>query len=72
MIYSTLLATLLAAAAVKGGAASPADEFNSVLLSRQQNSAKCLNTNLIQSASDKTGQEPGTEGIKAGQAESAV
>ncbi|KAH6957472.1 hypothetical protein DER45DRAFT_465497, partial [Fusarium avenaceum] len=32
----------------------------------------CLKDNLIQSASAKTGQEPGTEGIKDGQAASAT
>jgi transcription initiation factor TFIID subunit 15 len=31
-----------------------------------------LNKDLIQSASGLTGQEPGTEGIKPGQAPSAV
>jgi hypothetical protein len=34
--------------------------------------AQCLTSDLIQSASDKTGQEPGTDGIKAGQAPSAT
>jgi hypothetical protein len=34
--------------------------------------AQCLTPDLIQSASDKTGQEPGTDGIKAGQAPSAT
>lgn len=34
--------------------------------------AICVNPALIQAASDRTGQEPGTEGIKPGQAESAT
>jgi transcription initiation factor TFIID subunit 15 len=38
----------------------------------QQGGATCLKTNVIQSASGLTGQEPGTEGIKAGQAPSAT
>jgi transcription initiation factor TFIID subunit 15 len=38
----------------------------------QQGGQTCLNNDLIQSASGLTGQEAGTEGIKAGQAPSAV
>lgn len=38
----------------------------------QQGGQTCLNTNLIQTASTLTGQEAGTEGIKPGQAPSAV
>lgn len=38
----------------------------------QQGGQTCLNNNLIQSASKLTGQEDGTEGIKPGQAPSAV
>jgi hypothetical protein len=34
--------------------------------------AQCLTPDLIQSASDKTGQEPGTDGIKPGQAPSVT
>jgi hypothetical protein len=38
----------------------------------QNGGQTCLNNNLIQSASGLTGQETGTEGIKPGQAPSAV
>jgi transcription initiation factor TFIID subunit 15 len=38
----------------------------------QQGGPTCLNSNLIQTASGLTGQEAGTEGIKPGQAPSAV
>jgi transcription initiation factor TFIID subunit 15 len=38
----------------------------------QQGGQTCLNNDLIQSASGLTGQEAGTEGIKPGQAPSAV
>lgn len=38
----------------------------------QQGGQTCLNNNLVQSASKLTGQEDGTEGIKPGQAPSAV
>ena len=36
----------------------------------QQDQGSCLDPDLIQSASDLTGQEPGTKGIKPGQAAS--
>lgn len=41
-------------------------------LHARQGQQSCLDPNLIQSASAKTGQEPGTEGIKPGQAPSAT
>lgn len=45
-----------------------------MVVARQSKSASenCLKTNLIQSASALTGQEKGTDGIKAGQAKSAT
>lgn len=41
-------------------------------LFKRQDEESCLDGSLIQSASALTGQEPGTKGIKPGQAESAT
>ncbi|RBQ91872.1 hypothetical protein VDGD_20430 [Verticillium dahliae] len=38
----------------------------------RQNQPNCLQKDLIQSASSRTGQEPGTPGAKAGQSPSAT
>ncbi|TQN69783.1 hypothetical protein CSHISOI_05437 [Colletotrichum shisoi] len=78
MIYPLALTTILAATATLThgltvpGSSSTGGGFGLGVLPRQQKQAKssCLNSNLIQSASALTGQEPGTDGIKAGQAKS--
>ncbi|KAF9878236.1 hypothetical protein CkaCkLH20_04274 [Colletotrichum karsti] len=61
-------AASLSAAAILPGSAS--SEPAARVFARQ--SANCLKSDLIQSASAKTGQEAGTDGIKAGQAKSST
>ncbi|RSL57229.1 hypothetical protein CEP53_006550 [Fusarium sp. AF-6] len=58
-------------------AATTHSDYHDVLerasrLVARQGQQSCLDPDLIQSASAKTGQEPGTEGIKPGQAPSAT
>ncbi|KAK5047591.1 hypothetical protein LTR84_006688 [Exophiala bonariae] len=70
------IALFLASGSLISGAALHRGEVRATgLLPRQQrqsNSQTCLDSNLIQKASEKTGQEPGTDGIKAGQSPSAT
>ena len=76
MLFLNLLILALGSAGFSTGAAV---EYSSVkrqlLEDRQRNAAgnngTCLANFLIQSASNKTGQEPGTVGIKPGQSPSA-
>lgn len=76
MYYSFLL--LLAIITVGYAAILPSSSVSGGdigrVVARQSKSASdsCLKTNLIQSASALTGQEKGTDGIKAGQAKSST
>ncbi|KAL0932836.1 fungal transcriptional regulatory protein [Colletotrichum truncatum] len=79
MVHSYSLVIMLAVAMLGEAAvlSTPAHgTISSSLLSRQNKGGNgggaCLNKNLIQSNSDKTGQEPGTDGIKPGQAKSVT
>jgi transcription initiation factor TFIID subunit 15 len=69
-----LVASLASAGLIEGAAMDLLDKTN--VMARQQRGQQggqtCLQNNLIQTASTLTGQEPGTEGIKPGQAPSAV
>jgi hypothetical protein len=81
MFFSTLALLALGTA---GASSSAVHRRGLGLQSRQQEAAQpfvganngggaqCLTPDLIQAASGKTGQEPGTDGIKAGQAPSAT
>lgn len=67
------VSSLLLCAGVAAGAAVPADSES---ISRREEETPvgrhCLDPRLIQSASQVTGQEPGTNGLKAGQSPSAT
>ncbi|KAK1993076.1 hypothetical protein LX36DRAFT_616523, partial [Colletotrichum falcatum] len=77
MLYSFALAAVLSATQVRHVAALPGSfppghPGPETLAARQQQQPSCLRPNLIQSASSLTGQEPGTKGMKAGQAAAAT
>jgi transcription initiation factor TFIID subunit 15 len=75
-----LIASLASAGLIEGAALDLSNNANIVARQQrgggqqggQQGGQTCLKTNLIQTASGLTGQEPGTDGIKPGQAPSAV
>ncbi|CAM1504639.1 Fc.00g022300.m01.CDS01 [Cosmosporella sp. VM-42] len=75
MLSLFYISVLLASAGLIDGASvgqpSPRKVFRPNLFPRQ-GAESCINQDLIQSASSLTGQEPGTEGIKPGQAASAT
>ncbi|SPO07268.1 uncharacterized protein DNG_09962 [Cephalotrichum gorgonifer] len=72
MIF-TLISAILASASLIDGATLDRSRGNfGSNLFRRQDRQSCLKQDLIQDASTLTGQEPGTEGIKPGQAESAT
>ncbi|KAJ0159112.1 hypothetical protein CTA2_10301 [Colletotrichum tanaceti] len=74
MIYPLALTTILATVTLTHGfilpGSSSADRGFRYGVLRRQTGSSCLNSNVIQKASSLTGQEAGTEGIKAGQAKS--
>lgn len=76
MLFSSFILLALGSAGISTCATIPERAENALRqLENRQNQAangKCLATNLTQSASSKTGQEPGTDGIKPGQAPSAT
>ncbi|KAK1969524.1 hypothetical protein LY78DRAFT_654031 [Colletotrichum sublineola] len=78
MLYSFALAAVLSAILSRRVVALPSSSplYHSgpeILAARQQQQQpSCLRPELIQSASSLTGQEPGTKGIKAGQAAAAT
>lgn len=73
MIFTLISATILASASLIDGATLDRSRGNfGSNLFRRQDQQSCLNSDLIQDASAFTGQEPGTDGIKPGQAESAT
>ncbi|KAK2008386.1 hypothetical protein LZ32DRAFT_540081 [Colletotrichum eremochloae] len=78
MLYSFALAAVLSAILSRRVAALPSSSplYHSdpeILAARQQQQQpSCLRPELIQSASSLTGQEPGTKGIKSGQAAAAT
>lgn len=78
IFHIILIASLASAGRIEGAVLDISKGANLVARQQggrqgsQQGGQTCLNTNLIQSASALTGQEPGTEGIKPGQAPSAV
>ena len=73
-MISTLIAfTILSSAGLIDGASIARPGGTSGLnLFQRQDEQSCLNQALVQDASALTGQEPGTKGIKPGQAESAT
>lgn len=75
MLNPPFLITVLASAGLIEGAILSRHEPNiptGARLFRKQNQDSCLDPDLIQESSALTGQEPGTDGIKDGQAESAT
>lgn len=61
------VAILASAGLIEGSVIRPGAK-----LFRRQDQESCLDPALIQESSALTGQEPGTDGIKEGQAESAT
>lgn len=80
MLFSTLVILALGSAGVsssavhKRGGLQPRQDNGNAKGGKGGNGggAQCLTADVIQSASTKTGQEPGTDGIKPGQAKSAT
>ncbi|KAK2055134.1 hypothetical protein LY76DRAFT_550891, partial [Colletotrichum caudatum] len=73
MLFSFASAVVLSATLGRRVAALPGSfpvdrSGPEILAARQQQQPSCLRPNLIQSASSLTGQEPGTKGMKPGQA----
>ena len=72
MFYSFITIALLGSAGlIEGGVMGMSRGRLSSSLEKRQ-SQTCLNPEVIQDASDLTGQEDGTEGIEDGQAPSAT
>ncbi|PKS11605.1 hypothetical protein jhhlp_001755 [Lomentospora prolificans] len=73
LLYFSTVAFLVSAGLIKAATLNyfRGDSLGAHLFTRQVQQT-CLDENLIQSASALTGQEPGTQGIKPGQAESAT
>lgn len=70
MLYR-YIALLLGSSSVIAGAALNREDLASARLQQRQNgNPTCLAPNALQTASEKTGQEAGTDGIKDGQAPS--
>ena len=75
MLSPLLLVAFLTSAGLIEGATLVRHEPNvrpGATLFRRQDQDSCLDQDLIQGSSALTGQEPGTDGIKEGQAESAT
>ncbi|KAH7146760.1 hypothetical protein B0J13DRAFT_473598 [Dactylonectria estremocensis] len=75
MFHRLILALLLSACLAESSALAGFDDASGQaggLFARKLNQQTCVQSNLIQSASRLTGQEPGTAGIKAGQSPSAT
>lgn len=71
MLYSYIAIALLGSAGLVQGVALEMP-LGRQAGGNQGTSTTCIAANALQSASDLTGQEPGTEGIKPGQAPSAT
>lgn len=70
MYSSYILTALVAAAAVEGAVVDHVAGFSrdpATKVIRNAAAQTCLAQNALQTASEKTGQEPGTTGLEAGQ-----
>jgi hypothetical protein len=71
MLHLNIAVLLLGLSSIIAGAAVNRKELGGTSLRHRQNAdPTCLASDALQTASEKTGQEDGTDGIKPGQARS--